>query len=294
MNPATIPVCQAADPAVRAPRFDVPALACDTHAHVFGPQHRYAYTANRTYTPPDAPLADYLALHRRLGIERGVLVQPSVYGTDNQAMLDALAQLGEHYRGVAVIDPDIDDRELQRLHQAGIRGVRVNLLFKGGISFADVERIAARIQPLGWHVQALLDVSEFDDLQRRLGSLPVDVVIDHMGHMDTAKGLGHPGFQALLQLLASGRCWVKLSAAYRFTRETATPYRDVLPVAQALVRTAPERMLWGSDWPHPFVHIPMPNDGALLDMLADWVPDAGLREQILVHNPARLYGFPRP
>ena len=291
MNDQQIPVCQAADPDVRKPGFEVPARACDTHAHVFGPQSRYDYVPNRSYTPPDALLADYLALHRALGIERGVLIQPSVYGTDNQAMIDALEQLEGRYRGVAVVEPDVDDQELQRLHQAGVRGVRVNLLFKGGVSFADVEKIAARIQPLGWHIQALIDVSEFENLYERLSGLPVDVVIDHMGHMHTDKGLGHPGLQALLKLLETGRCWVKLSGAYRFTAETEAPYTDVLPVARALVEKAPDRMVWGSDWPHPFVHIPMPNDGELLDMLWDWVPDAKLREQILVHNPARLYDF---
>lgn len=291
MNDSLIPVCRAADPDVRTPAFEMPTLACDTHAHVFGPQRRYAYTANRTYTPPDALLDQYLALHRTLGIERGVLVQPSVYGTDNQAMIDALEQLEGRYRGVAVVDPDIDQAELERLHVAGVRGVRVNLLFKGGISFADVETIAQKIEPLGWHIQALIDVSEFENLYERLSSLAVDVVIDHMGHMSTDKGLDHPGFQALLKLLETGRCWVKLSGAYRVTTQSQTPYSDVLPMAQALVNKAPERMVWGSDWPHPFVHLPMPNDGALLNMLADWVPDPALREQILVHNPARLYDF---
>lgn len=291
MNDQLIPVCQAADPDVKAPRFDVPALSCDTHAHVFGPQSRYDYTANRTYTPPDALLDEYLALHGTLGIERGVLVQPSVYGTDNQAMIDALEKLEGRYRGVAVVDPDVDQDELERLHRVGVRGVRVNLLFKGGISFADVEAIAAKIQPLGWHIQALIDVSEFEDLYSRLSSLPVDVVIDHMGHMSTDKGIDHPGFQALLKLLDTGRCWVKLSGAYRFTVQEETPYSDVMPVAKALVDAAPDRMVWGSDWPHPFVHIPMPNDGDLLDMLADWVPDPILRNQILVDNPARLYDF---
>ena len=291
MTDPLIPICPAADPNVRPPAFKMPALACDTHAHVFGPQRRYAYTANRTYTPPDALLDQYLALHNTLGIERGVLVQPSVYGTDNQAMIDALTQLEGRYRGVAVVEPDIDLAELERLHRAGVRGVRVNLLFKGGISYSDVETIAEKIKHLGWHIQVLIDVSEFENLYERLSTLPVDVVIDHMGHMSTAKGLDQPGFQALLKLLETGRCWVKLSGAYRVTGQTQTPYTDVLSMAEVLIHTAPERMVWGSDWPHPFVHIPMPNDGALLDMLADWAPDPALREQILVHNPARLYDF---
>jgi predicted TIM-barrel fold metal-dependent hydrolase len=287
----SIPFCQPADPNVRPPKFKLPLLACDTHAHVFGPPTRYPYIAERTYTPPDASVQNYMALHRALGIERGVLVQPSVYGTDNRAMIDALLQLGGRYRGVAVVPADVSDEELRRLHDVGVRGVRVNLLFKGGISFAVVGHIAERIRPMRWHIQVLADVSEFPRLFERLSGLPVDVVIDHMGHIPTVKGVDHPGFQALLKLLETGRCWVKLSGAYRVTCEVKAPYRDVLPFATALVEKAPQRMVWGSDWPHPFVHIPMPNDAALLDMLADWVPDTALRERILVHNPAALYDF---
>tara|TARA_R110002167_G_scaffold204404_2_gene408469 strand:+ start:2312 stop:3187 length:876 start_codon:yes stop_codon:yes gene_type:complete len=291
MKNQQLSVCQAADRNVQKPGFEVPAKACDTHAHVFGPQHLYGYTSNRTYTPPNALLSEYLALHHSLCIERGVLVQPSVYGTDNQAMTDALEQLEGRYRGVAVVDSDVDEQELQRLHQVGVRALRVNLLFKGGICFAEVEKIASRIKPLGWHIELLIDVSEFDGLYERLSSLPVDVVIDHMGHMSTERGIGNSGFQALMNLLETGRCWVKLSGAYRITIETETPYEDVLLIARTLIEKAPERMVWGSDWPHPFVQITMPKDGALLDMLADWVPDSELRRKILVTNPAQLYDF---
>lgn len=291
---SVIPVSEAADPFPTAPQFKMPAKACDTHAHVFGPQCRYDYTANRSYTPPDAPVGAYLHLHSKLGIERGVLVQPSVYGTDNQLQLDSLNylnSLGKEYKGVAVVDADVSDNELDRLAAAGHCGVRMNLLFKGGIQWPDVERLAARLADRQWHLQFLVDVSDFEQLERRIRALPLPVVIDHMGHMTCNKGLQHQGFQSLQRLLADGQCWVKLSGAYRITSQQQPPYSDVQPFAQALIEANNEQCVWGSDWPHPHFSIPMPNDGALLDLLADWAPDEQLRNRILVDNPARLYGF---
>ncbi|MFT6913779.1 MAG: 2-pyrone-4,6-dicarboxylate lactonase [Motiliproteus sp.] len=222
----------------------MPALACDSHAHALGPQHRYAYTADRSYTPPDALLDQYLALHRKLGIERGVLVQPSVYGTVNQALVDALELLEGRYRGIAVADPDVDvyvdvdvdvdvDDADAELHRAGVRGVRVNRLFKGGISFTAVEALAYRIQPLGWHIQALLDVSEFNNLYQRPDSLPVDVVIDYQGHMSTDKGLNHTGFQALLKLLDTD------IAGSNSPVPTASPPKPTRPMAMSFHSRVP-------------------------------------------------------
>lgn len=291
MSDSSIPVCAAPDPAPRAPRFAMPPLACDTHAHVFGPASRYPYTPNRSYTPPDASFAQYKALLRALGAERGVLVQPSVYGTDNSLMADTLRDAGPNFRGVAVLDDKASDAELEALHAVGVRGVRCNLLFRGGVDFAAVEALARRIAPLGWHLQFLLDVTRFEDLERKLSALPVDSVVDHMGHFAVAEGVGHPGFQALLSLLRGGRSWVKLSGSYRLTGLQHPPYRDVTPIARALVEAAPDRCVWATDWPHPQFHIPMPNDGDLLDQLPDWVPDEALRRRILVDNPARLYDF---
>ena len=291
MSEETIPVCAGPDPQPRQPRLAVPSLACDTHAHVFGPTTRYAYTPDRSYTPPDAPLAAYRHMLATLGLGRGVLVQPSVYGTDNRLLCDSLAAGGSDLRGVAVVDAEIGDDALEDLHRLGVRGLRMNLLFKGGVPFALAETLAARVRPLGWHLQLLIDVSVFGDLRTRLSRLPVDVVVDHMGHLPAALGIDHPGFQALLALVRDGRCWVKLSGAYRLTGERLPPYNDVTPFARALVATAPERMLWGSDWPHPMIRLPMPNDGELLDLLADWVPEEDTRRRILVDNPARLYDF---
>ena len=286
-----IPTCAGAAPNPRPPRFPVPADACDCHAHVFGPVSRYPYVPQRTYTPPDAPLSAYRRMLDTLGIDRGILVQPSVYGTDNRATLDALAAAGANFRGVVVVDEDVPHGELERMHAIGVRGVRLNLLFKSGIEVSDVRRLASRIAPFGWHLQMLIDVSEFSDLRATLGALPVEVVIDHMGHMPTSIGVDHPGFQDMLALLADGRCWVKLSGAYRITCAEDLPYDDVTPYARALVQANPDRLLWASDWPHPYINVAMPNDGSLLDLLDTWVGDADVRDRILVDNPAALYGF---
>jgi predicted TIM-barrel fold metal-dependent hydrolase len=296
MSPSdVIPLCAAADPFPRPASFAPPAGSCDTHAHVFGPAERYPYVPHRTYTPPDAPPGAYLHLHRALGIERGVLVQPSVYGTDNRLMVDSLHYLreqGRHYKGVAVVDAAVSDTELDELDRAGVCGVRMNLLFKGGIAWSDVEALARRLAERRWHLQFLIDVSEFEQLVPRIRRLPVPVVVDHMGHMNVGKGLDDPGFCGLLELVREGQAWVKLSGSYRITNQPLPPYDDVIPFARALIAANPERMLWGSDWPHPHFGRAMPTDAVLLGLLADWAPDDLIRRQILVDNPARLYGFP--
>lgn len=291
MPSGPIPICQGPDPSPRIPRISVPAGACDTHAHVFGPADKYALNEDRTYTPPDATLATYQRLLRILGVERAVLVQPSVYGTDNSAMLDALAEAGKNYRGIAVVDIGVSEKQLKALHKAGVRGIRVNLLYKGGVSLAILNRLANKIKDLGWHVQLLVDVSDCPEFWRIADSLPVDLVIDHMGHMPAQKGVDDPGFQGLLSLVREGRAWVKLAAPYRTTARGDIPYSDVAGLANALIEAGPDRVIWASDWPHPHVQIAMPNDGDLVDMLAEWAPDEDLRQQILVDNPAKLYGF---
>ena len=271
-----------------------PAGACDCHVHVFGPRARYAYAAGRAYTPPEAPFADYRVVMDDLGLTRAVFVQPSVYGTDNRAMLDAIRRGGAGFRGVAVIGAGARDRDLERLHLGGVRGVRVNRLFPGAGESADAATLAARIAPLGWHLQLLTDVSDFSGLAARLGRLPVDLVIDHLGHLPAARGTGNAGFQDLLALMRDGRCWVKLSAPYRLSAGGRPPYHDVRPFAEAVLEAAPERVVWGSDWPHPALSGPAPRAADLLDLLAAWVPDPNLRRRILAANPAKLYGFPAP
>ncbi|MCS0429815.1 amidohydrolase family protein [Vibrio diabolicus] len=286
-----IPFCEAADPFVNKPTIAIPEGAVDCHAHVFS--SRYPYCETRTYTPPDASVGAYLHLHQQLGIRHGVLVQPSVYGNDNQLHLDTLRYLrqqGYDYKGVAVVDADVSEQTLDELQEAGFCGVRMNLLFKGGIEWRDVERLAARLAERHWHLQCLIDVSQFDDLYQRLRALPVPVVIDHLGHMPTNKLISHPGFQTLLKLKAEGKVWTKLSAPYRLSPQSP-PYDDVSPFAQALLEANEEQCVWGSDWPHPCFDAEMPNDGQLLDTLWHWTQDTTLFGKILVDNPKRLYHF---
>ncbi len=290
-NAAAIPGCQGFNPDPGRPRLVIPPDSCDCHAHIFGPVDKYPFTPNRSYTPPEASIEAYRRMLGALGFERGVIVQPSVYGTDNRCTRDAVVAAGGKWRGVAVVEPGVSDSLLPELHAAGFRGVRLNLLFKGGLQLDALERIARAIQPLGWHVQLLLDGRDLPELADRLGRLPVDFVVDHMGHMPASLGAGHAGFQTLLQLLRGGHCWVKLSGAYRISGEPQ-PYNDAVPFARALVETAPAKLVFGTDWPHPSVSVPMPQDASLLDLLPAWAPEEATRRRILVENPARLYDFP--
>ena len=246
----------------------------------------------RSYTPPEAPPATYLAMLDGSGMAHGVLVQVSVHGTDNTLMLETLRAHPDRLRGVCVVAPDVSDRDLETLAKAGVVGCRFNVLFGGGVGFDALEVIARRVAPLGWHVQFLLDARNLAELAPRLARLPVPFVIDHMGHMPTSAGVQHAGFRTLLALLRDADCWVKMSGAYRLS-EAGPPYADTIPFAHALVQTRPDRMVWGSDWPHVALNGPMPNVGDLLDVLADWVPDAELRNRILTENAHRLYGFAR-
>jgi predicted TIM-barrel fold metal-dependent hydrolase len=276
----------------RKPRIALPPGSWDCHAHIC--DARYPYWEGRVYTPPDCLLADYRAMLATLGVERAVLVQPSVYGADNAALLDALAQAGPTFRGVAVVDERIEPRALERMHAAGIRGVRCNIVDvvedKGKLPLALLERLAARIRPLGWHIELLLHADEFPDLDRAFSDFPVDIVLGHLGYLPTRKGIGDAGFQALLRLLQAGKAWVKLTGPYRISG-TALPHADTVPFAHALLDAAPGRIVWGSDWPHVMAKGAMPNDGDLADLLADWIPDVDLRKRVLVDNPAVLYGF---
>jgi 2-pyrone-4,6-dicarboxylate lactonase len=282
-----IPDIPGPDPDPRRPTVAIPAGAWDTHFHVI--DGATGLVPERSYTPPDAPLERLRALHRTLGIARGVFVQVSVHGTDNRAMLAALGAT-PGYRGVAVVDEAVTDAELEAMHAAGVRGIRVNLLFGGGVGFAVGAALAPRIAPLGWHVQLLIDVASpavpWDELER----WPVPLVVDHMGHTAVARGPAEPGIQHLLGLVRDGRVWVKLSGAERISARRAPPYDDVVAHARALIEAGPDRCVWGSDWPHVMLPGAMPNDGELLDQLAVWAPEEVQRRKILVDNPARLYG----
>ncbi|MEO6959478.1 MAG: amidohydrolase family protein [Burkholderiaceae bacterium] len=289
-SPTNQAICLAPLPNIDPPTFDVPRGACDTHAHVIGDGTHFPYTEDRSYTPPPAPEEKYMAMLAACGMERGVLVQVSVHGTDNRYMLQALHRHPSKLRGVAVAATSITDHELEDWHTAGIRGLRLNVLFGGGVGFDSVETLASRIAGLGWHLQFLMDVRNLPALMPRLCKLPVPCVFDHMGHMPVAEGVGHAGFQALLHGVRDYGWWSKLSGAYRIS-DQFDDYNDVTPWAQTLIEAAPDRMIWGSDWPH--VAIPrMPNTGRMLNLLAKWAPDPVQRYRILVTNPQTLYDFP--
>lgn len=272
------------------PRFRPPAGTTDCHLHIFGPYARYPLQPNRSFTPPEALLADYERLMKALGIERCVVVQPSPFGTDNSCTEDAVERLGPIARGVAVLGPDVEEATLKRLDRVGFRGVRLNLLFKGGVPIEAMEPLAKRLAPYGWHIQLLLDARTLPDLAPRLRKLPVEIVVDHMGYMPVSVGTNSPAVETMRRLLGEGRTWVKLSGAYAVTVD-GPPYADVLPLARALLAEAPDRCVWGTDWPHPAAKGVMPDDAELLDLVPTWTGDTVLQRKLFRDNPAVLYGF---
>lgn len=277
--------CPGPDPRPHGPsNFSVPAGAVDAHAHVIGPP---PYVAGRSYTAPPAPPEAYLAMLDATGMAYGVLVQVSVHGTDNALMADTLRAHPARLRGIAVAPPDWPARDYQALRDAGVVGLRLNTLFGGGMGMAMLDRYGALCRDMGWHLQVLLDARDLPSLMPRLARLPVPIVVDHMGHFPAALGVPSPGFQALLSLVRDGN-WVKLSGAYRLAD---APWADTVALAQALYAAAPDRCVWGSDWPHVAHWGGMTNPGDLLDLLALCMPDGPARHAVLVENPHRLYGF---
>ncbi len=278
-------------PATSRSQTRFPAGATDCHAHVFGPQNRFPYAANAAYIAPDALTTDYVGMLKNIGCDRGVLVQPSVYGTDNSCMVDALRSGLHALRGVAVVKVDISDRELEELHVAGVRGVRINLASETeGLTLADGERLAPRLKELGWHLQFYLDLPKMPEAEAQLAKLPITIVIDHFARCPAQDGVGSPAFKALLRLVSRDNCYAKAMGPY-FISKNAPSYPEVTPLARALVAAAPDRIVWGTDWPHPGARALMPEDHVLADMLAEWIPEEAQRRKVLVENPARLYCF---
>jgi 2-pyrone-4,6-dicarboxylate lactonase len=291
-SPRMVPDIPGPDPAPRVPTFKAPPLTCDTHCHIFGPVDRYPYTQARPYTPPEAPLPAFKALHARIGVERAVIVNATPYGRDNTVILDAIGQSGGRYRGIANVDERMADRELEVLDSGGVDGCRFTFLSRlgGRPDMAAFDRIVARIAPLGWHVDLYLEAALIDELAPRLEALSVRYVIDHMGVVDASAGLEQPAFQKLLSLLTRDeKCWVKITGPERISR-TGPPFHDAVPFARTLIDTAPRRVLWGTDWPHPNVRY-MPNDGDLMDLVPLYAADEARRRLLLVDNPARLFRF---
>ena len=289
----SLPECVPHDPHTKKPHRSPPALACDVHAHVCGPRHLFPLVENRLYNPPEASVQEYLEMLDVLGVTRGVLVQPSVYGTDNRAMLEALAAEPKRLRGVAVVPFDVSLDEVHKLHASGVRGVRCNIVDlqtgKGQLPVDGLKLLASKIKTLGWHIEFLMHVNEFPDLDSQLQDLDVPLVFGHLGYVPTQLGATE-GFEALLRMAKNKKAWIKLTAPYRLTLE-AMPYASVHSVAERLIAEVPHRLIWGSDWPHVFIKSAMPNDGDLYNLLLDWVGDELLLHKILVDNPTQIYDF---
>ncbi len=274
----------------KRPRLTAPPGACDTHMHVYDDRYKLAPTA--TFKPPHAPTADYLAMRSRIGVARTVVVQPTGYGFDNSCTLEAMAAMGGSARGIAVVPPDVKDAELERLTKAGMRGIRYFMLPGGVLPWESLDAMAAKVGAFGWHVQLQLDGRQLPEREAALKRLAGTLVIDHNGKFLEPVGVDDPAFKCLLRLLENGRTWVKLSAPYETSKNGPPLYSDVGALAKALVKAAPERCVWASNWPHPSVpRDKRPDDADLLDLLLDWAPDEKTRNRILADNPARLYGF---
>lgn len=280
--------CAPANARTNAPRRRAPQGACDSHFHIFGPYGRFPLSASRPYTPPPALVPHYLDMANTLGLTRRVIVQASVYGIDNAVTLDAVAQLGRaDSRAIVVVD---DASPLQAMADAGAVGVRFNAVSGNGAPLDQLEALARRIAPLGWHIQLFLKGEALVEMAPRLAALPVPVVLDHMAGARAADGANSRAMDAACRLLDTGQAWVKL-CGYRASRP---PYDDLAPLARRFLSAAPERCVWGTDWPHTQFAAPgqMLDDGMLLDWLDDWLPDEATRQRVLVDNPAKLYAFP--
>jgi predicted TIM-barrel fold metal-dependent hydrolase len=258
---------------------------------VFGPGAQFPYAADRSYTPPDAPYEQLRTLHDYLGLSRGVIVQASCHGSDNRAMLDAIVRGEGRYRGVAIVDGSESDEQLQALDDGGVRGVRFNFVAHlGGAPDLEVfDQTVDRLADLGWHVVLHLDAQDIVTYADRLARIPVPFVIDHMGRVKARDGLTQPAFEALLGLMENPLAWVKVCGAERVSAGRR-PFEDAIPFAERLIQVAPERVLWGTDWPHPNISQDMPNDGGLVDLMFDFCCDPQVRQKLLVDNPLRLYG----
>lgn len=273
----------------------LPAGSVDCHHHVY--DNRFPYDPDTKLRLPDAAVSDYRQLQRRLGLQRSVVVQPSSYGIDNRCLVDALRQFGADARGIAVIGEQTSDEELQELHGAGVRGIRFNLSRPAGAGVELLDRLAARVAPLGWHAQIHTLGPGYVALEERLAALPVPLVIDHLGRIPQPEGTRHKGFAVLRRLVERGRTWIKLSGAYHDSVTGAPSYGDTGNMVRTWLKDAPERVVWGTDWPHPAAMIgekPMPDDALLLDLFGEWVADNTLLKTVLVDNPCHLYGFVPP
>lgn len=287
------------DPNPRAPSWKLPPLACDTHIHVFGPPNIFPYSADRRYEPPSAPIEYYFDMQQITGLERAIAVQPTAHGTNNAAILDAIAKSNGRLKGVAAIDENTSDAELAQLNAGGVIGARFSLMADRAGSQAAIEHAIPRMEKLGWSLDLHVDPKNFLAHEDYIRSLTITTVVDHMARCEPSDGVNQPAFQLLLDLLKKGNFYAKIASVSKISannkahEQGKTPYADMIPLAQAVIAAAPERVIWGSDWPHgnTFKLGTVPNDGALLDFLGAAAPDQETRQRILVDNPARLFGF---
>ncbi len=273
-----------------APKLKAPAGATDCHMHIYDSRFPIAPTA--TLRPPDAHVDDYRLLQQRIGTERNVIVTPSTYGTDNRCTLDAMRAIGSRARGVAVVDTSVSDAALKEMAAAGVRGIRFNLVQAGATTVEMIEPLSKRVNELGWHIQIHMLGDKIVEIAEVLQRLPSPIVFDHLGRIPQPQGTDHPAFRVVADLVEKGRAWVKLSGAYIDSKSGPPAYADTTKVAQAYAKLAPERLVWGSDWPHP-TEKTKPDDAVLFDLLAEWVPSEAARVRILRDNPATLYDFPK-
>jgi predicted TIM-barrel fold metal-dependent hydrolase len=288
------------DPNTRPPHWTLPPGACDSHIHVFGPPDKFPYAETRRYTPPAAPFEHYQNVQKITGLSRAVVVQPTAHGVDNRAILDAISRSNGALRGVANIDASTGEQDLDALTEGGIVGARFSLMSDREGSPEEIAEQLPRMEKRGWHFDLHVDPEDFLEHEKFIRRIPMVTVVDHMARVRPAGGLGQPAFQLLLTLLKDDRFWVKIcsldkiSGVPRARAENGLPFRDMVPFAQACIALAPDRVLWGSDWPHGNTFTPgrTPNEGDLLDLLKEIAPDDAVRRRILVDNPAQLFGFP--
>jgi 2-pyrone-4,6-dicarboxylate lactonase len=289
-----IPAIAGPDLDTKTPTFKAPPGAVDTHTHIFGAAAQYPFSPNRPYTPPDAPLPMFRALHEKIGVERAVIVNATVHGFDNRVVTDAIAQSNGKYLGIANINAAMTDADLMALDKAGIRGCRFAFLKRlGGVGdMVAFKKLTERAAAIGWHIDIYLEAGTIQEFTPILKALPTTYVIDHMGTISAAKGEDDANFKALLELQASDeKCWVKITGLERASAGPA-PFHDAVPFAKRLIDNAPDRVIWGTDWPHPNVKI-MPNDGTLVDLIPLYAPDPAVQNKLLVTNPEKLFRFPK-
>lgn len=295
MEPRALRVCLPPDPNPKKPKFKAPPGSCDTHCHIFGPPDLFPYAASRRYTPPAAPVEHYLDMLDIIGVERGVVVQPNCHATDNTVTLDAIARSNGRLRGVGRIDDDTTDAEIEKMHAGGIRGIRLEFVSgrAGSANLPLFERNMKRVARYGWCIELHTDPKVLVEHIDWFKSIKANAIVDHYARLQTRDGIGQPAFRMLLELMKRDNYWVKISGADERTG-TPYPYPEIVPFAHAVIEAAPDRVIWGTNWPHSNLFEPghIPNDGLLLDLMLDFAPDEPVRKRILVDNPARLFGFP--